>query len=220
MRAAAEEATPEGGVDGTGVPQEHRSAYASQSALNPSLLPPTPLPARCLLLLLQMVEVFMPQYLPMLVPPVPWSRNNLGGHLTLRNTVMRIRGSRLQQEMLDAADQEMIAQEEEDARRRTAGELLDPDAPRGLKKVRTCTSQCARAQDGMQNHACLTLSVCPPVHARRRRLVCLPGQVYEALNVLGQTPWSINSDVFRVVETGAGCGGIRGCTDAVRCGAV
>ncbi|EFN51901.1 hypothetical protein CHLNCDRAFT_27382 [Chlorella variabilis] len=53
-----------------------------------------------------MVEVFLPQYLPMLIPPVPWLRNNLGGHLTLRNTVMRIRGSRLQQEMLDAADQE------------------------------------------------------------------------------------------------------------------
>lgn len=35
---------------------------------------------------LQMVEVFMPQYLPMLVPPVPWLRNNMGGHLTLRNT--------------------------------------------------------------------------------------------------------------------------------------
>lgn len=33
-----------------------------------------------------MVEVFMPQYLPMLVPPVPWLRNNMGGHLTLRNT--------------------------------------------------------------------------------------------------------------------------------------
>lgn len=33
----------------------------------------------------QMVEVFMPQYLPMLVAPVPWLRNNLGGHLTLRN---------------------------------------------------------------------------------------------------------------------------------------
>ena len=28
----------------------------------------------------------MPQYLPMLIPPVPWTRNNLGGHLTLRNT--------------------------------------------------------------------------------------------------------------------------------------
>lgn len=50
----------------------------------------------------------MPQYLPMLVPPVPWLRNNLGGHLTLRNTVMRIRGSRLQQEMLDAADAEWV----------------------------------------------------------------------------------------------------------------
>lgn len=34
----------------------------------------------------QMVEVFMPQYLPMLIPPVPWLRNNMGGHLTLRNT--------------------------------------------------------------------------------------------------------------------------------------
>lgn len=33
-----------------------------------------------------MVEVFLPQYLPMLVPPVPWIRNNMGGHLTLRNT--------------------------------------------------------------------------------------------------------------------------------------
>ncbi|KAL4451184.1 hypothetical protein ABPG77_009256 [Micractinium sp. CCAP 211/92] len=90
----------------------------------------------------QMVEVFLPQYLPMLVPPVPWIRNNMGGHLTLRNTVMRIRGSRLQQEMLDAADQE-------------TAEGRGP----GLSKV------------------------------------------YDALNALGSTAWSINPDVFRVVET-------------------
>lgn len=90
----------------------------------------------------QMVEVFMPQYLPMLIPPVPWLRNNLGGHLTLRNTVMRIRGSRLQQEMLDDADNEQ------------------------------------RAGKG------------PGL-----------GHVYEALNALGSTAWSINQDVFRVVET-------------------
>ncbi|KAL4857485.1 DNA-directed RNA polymerase 2B [Chlorella vulgaris] len=94
----------------------------------------------------QMVEVFMPQYLPMLVPPVPWLRNNLGGHLTLRNTVMRIRGSRLQQEMLDAADAEWV-------------EGRGP----GISKV--------------------------------------SGTIYDALNSLGSTAWSINQDVFRVVET-------------------
>lgn len=38
----------------------------------------------------------MPQYLPMVVPPVPWQQYNLGGHITLRNSVMRMRGTRLQ----------------------------------------------------------------------------------------------------------------------------
>ncbi|PSC74843.1 DNA-directed RNA polymerase chloroplastic mitochondrial [Micractinium conductrix] len=90
----------------------------------------------------EMVEVFMPQYLPMLIQPVPWLRNNMGGHLTLRNTVMRIRGSRLQQEMLDAAD----------------AEWLEGRGP-GLSKV------------------------------------------YDALNALSSTPWSVNPDVFKVVES-------------------
>ena len=56
---------------------------------------------------------------------------------------MRIRGSRLQQEMLDAAD----------------GEWVEGRGP-GLSRV------------------------------------------YDALNSLGSTPWAINLDVFRVVETG------------------
>ena len=56
---------------------------------------------------------------------------------------MRIRGSRLQQEMLDTAD----------------GEWVEGRGP-GLSRV------------------------------------------YDALNSLGATPWGINQDVFRVVETG------------------
>ena len=56
---------------------------------------------------------------------------------------MRIRGSRLQQEMLDAAD----------------GEWVEGRGP-GLSRV------------------------------------------YDALNSLGATPWAVNLDVFRVVETG------------------
>lgn len=59
---------------------------------------------------------------------------------------MRIRGSRLQQEMLDAADREWV----------------DGQGP-GLSRV------------------------------------------YDALNSLGSTPWAINLDVFRVVETGVWC---------------
>lgn len=61
---------------------------------------------------------------------------------------MRIRGSRLQQEMLDAADAEWV----------------EGQGP-GLSKV------------------------------------------YDALNSLGTTPWAVNQDVFRVVETGARGGG-------------
>lgn len=55
----------------------------------------------------QMVEAFIPQYVPMLLPPVPWLRHNRGGHITLRNTVMRWRGSHLQAEVLARKDDEM-----------------------------------------------------------------------------------------------------------------
>lgn len=101
---------------------------------------------------------------------------------------MRIRGSRLQQEMLDAADKEWV-------------EGRGP----GLSKASTGCSRgglmrlCCRA-------ACLlpTCAGCPswallnqPPAPTQPTL-----QVYDALNALGSTPWSINPDVFRVVETG------------------
>lgn len=55
-----------------------------------------------------MAEAFMPQFLPMVVAPVPWQRHNLGGHLTLRSSVMRIRGSRDQRMTLEEADRKMV----------------------------------------------------------------------------------------------------------------
>jgi hypothetical protein len=88
-----------------------------------------------------MAEAFMPQFLPTVIPPVPWQRQNLGGHLTLRSSVMRMRGSHAQKEKLQAADKEMVE---------------------------------GRGQG---------LSL-----------------VYDALNALGETPWSINQDVYKVVE--------------------
>lgn len=66
------------------------------SRMHDNALPPMPCPA------LQMVEVFMPQYLPMLIPPVPWLRNNMGGHLTLRNTGACICGCRCWRQGLQA----------------------------------------------------------------------------------------------------------------------
>lgn len=88
-----------------------------------------------------MAEAFMPQFLPTVVPPVPWQRHNLGGHLTLRSSVMRMRGSHAQRDKLQEADKEMV-------------EGRGP----GLS------------------------------------------QVYDALNALGETSWSINRDVYKVVE--------------------
>lgn len=88
-----------------------------------------------------MAEAFMPQFLPTVVQPVPWQRHNLGGHLTLRSSVMRVRGSHAQRDKLQDADREMVEG-------RGAGLSL----------------------------------------------------VYEALNALGQTAWSINQDVYKVVE--------------------
>ena len=88
-----------------------------------------------------MTEAFMPQFLPMVVPPVPWQRRNLGGHLTLRTSVMRVRGSAAQRLRLEQADAQMI--------------------------------------EGSGNG-------------------CFP--VYESLNALGETAWSINQDVYKVVE--------------------
>jgi DNA-directed RNA polymerase len=88
-----------------------------------------------------MAEAFMPQFLPTVVPPVPWQRHNLGGHLTLRSSVMRMRGSHAQKDKLSNADKEMV-------------EGRGP----GLSLV------------------------------------------YDALNALGETPWAINQDVYKVVE--------------------
>ena len=88
-----------------------------------------------------MTEAFVPQFLPMVIPPVPWQRQNLGGHLTLRGSVMRIRGSHLQRSLLENADIEMIE-----------------GKSKGLS------------------------------------------QIYEALNALGSTAWSINQDVYRIIE--------------------
>lgn len=88
-----------------------------------------------------MAEAFMPQFLPMVVPPVPWQRHNLGGHLTLRSPVMRIRGSHMQKQRLEKADAEMVE-------------------GRG---------------DGLS-------------------------KVYDALDALGNTAWSINNNVYNVVE--------------------
>lgn len=79
-------------------------------------------------------------------PQPPQARTNLASPTTPLPppaAVMRIRGSRLQQEMLDTAD----------------GEWVEGRGP-GLSRV------------------------------------------YDALNSLGATPWAINQDVFRVVETG------------------
>ena len=88
-----------------------------------------------------MTEAFMPQFLPMVVPPVPWQRRNLGGHLTLRTSVMRVRGSAAQRQRLEEADKSMIE----------------------------------GTSDGLS-------------------------PVYESLNALGETAWSINQDVYKVVE--------------------
>jgi hypothetical protein len=145
----------------------------------------------------------MPQYLPMLIPPVPWLRNNLGGHLTLRNTVMRIRGSRMQQEMLDAADREWVEG------RGPGVSKASCTGGGGCGGTHACRSAQAlhriRLQRGVVQRGCLAATMLfsrtqrtppthPPTHAQ---------QVYEALDCLGTTAWSINQDVFRVVETGA-----------------
>lgn len=50
-----------------------------------------------------------PRYMPMLIPPKPWTRRDDGGHLSLRALVMRTRGTKLQAERLRKADQESAA---------------------------------------------------------------------------------------------------------------
>jgi DNA-directed RNA polymerase len=56
-----------------------------------------------------MKEVLFPRYLPMLVPPVPWTRRYNGGHVFLRTMVMRSKGqgAREQSELLKLADDGM-----------------------------------------------------------------------------------------------------------------
>lgn len=50
-----------------------------------------------------------PRYMPMLIPPKPWTRRDDGGHLSLRALVMRTRGTKLQADRLRQADRESEA---------------------------------------------------------------------------------------------------------------
>ncbi len=66
----------------------------------------------------QVREAFMPRDLPMIIQPMPWRRYDQGGHLALRTTVMRVRGTKLQHRKLVEAD-----------------ELADLHGERGLTEV-------------------------------------------------------------------------------------
>lgn len=52
---------------------------------------------------------FLPRYLPMVVPPLPWSRHNHGAYLTFSSPVMRVRGEKDQLLRLKQQDDEMLS---------------------------------------------------------------------------------------------------------------
>ena len=55
-------------------------------------------------LLLQWHDGFLPKYMPMIIPPIPWSGIYQGGYLTHSTCIMRARGSHLQIDLLKQAD--------------------------------------------------------------------------------------------------------------------
>ena len=54
--------------------------------------------------MVQMAKTAFPKFKPMLVPPVPWRKADLGAHLTVRAAVMRTREQRANMRLLGEAD--------------------------------------------------------------------------------------------------------------------
>ena len=55
-------------------------------------------------MLLQWHDGFLPKYMPMIIPPIPWSGVYQGGYLTHSTCIMRARGSHRQIDLLKEAD--------------------------------------------------------------------------------------------------------------------
>ena len=56
------------------------------------------------MLMLQWHDGFLPKYMPMIIPPIPWSGVYQGGYLTHSTCIMRARGSHKQIDLLKQAD--------------------------------------------------------------------------------------------------------------------
>ena len=61
-----------------------------------SCVPCTTLHGSRRVIALQKAASILPRWMPMLIPPKPWSAPNIGGYLSNQSLIMRVRGSTLQ----------------------------------------------------------------------------------------------------------------------------
>ena len=148
---------------------------------------------------LEVFSVLHPKYMPMVMPPIPWTSCYSGGYLTHKTFVMRVRGSRLQKEYVKEAD----------ALGGTSGHSPLSDHSYRFDQVQELGAfeEDYQMVDESGGHY-------PYIHGVGEGEIEEAvgssfsvgygkkgmGPVYDALNSLGVTPWKINKKVFDVVK--------------------
>ncbi|UPQ99528.1 DNA-dependent RNA polymerase [Chloropicon primus] len=150
---------------------------------------------------LELFSVLHPKYMPMVVPPMPWAHCYSGGYLTHKTFVMRVRGSKLQREKLKEADSWMGMAEDDAFNSMEAAAAL-PYSEDLLGEYEYNMEDESGAYEphlvGDQDWSAASGAVGTSFTVGRKRKGM--GEVYDALNSLGVTPWRINKRVFDVVE--------------------
>ena len=159
---------------------------------------------------LEVLSVLHPKYMPMVVPPMPWTSSFSGGYLTHQTFVMRVRGSKLQREKLKEADSLKDMMDTNHVS--TFGGALSPSAyggesegdldcfledESGAHQVYTTHHGDDLGLEAEDNLAAAAMGGSFSVGDYRRKGM---SEVYDALNSLGVTPWRINRKVFDVVD--------------------
>jgi DNA-directed RNA polymerase len=173
---------------------------------------------------LEILSFLHPKYMPMVVPPIPWTSAFSGGYLTHKTFVMRVRGSKLQRKMLKEADQwkgdfKLRENNGNDNDFASLGGLASPLDDDSLAAAAAASSYDEGAEfmmedesgaQGVYHHEDVThqLDVGDlgldetegesfSAGSYKRKGM---SEVYDALNSLGWTSWRINKKVFGVVD--------------------
>ena len=98
---------PAGGSEALAFRRVYKHTKTRSGVSSPSFIQVTDRTLQHILESNSLKEVLFPRYLPMLVPPVPWTKRYNGGHIFLRTMVMRSKGqgAREQSDRLKLADE-------------------------------------------------------------------------------------------------------------------